>query len=172
MISFPDRRVEKQGDFDMPSRLVCSSHFFFHVIDPHARDMHPSRACTGRAAFLREDNIWIRKGSFIVSGYLRLNNSLFKRELLHQMIGGVGVRCGGSMSALCGDRALAEKERLLSRIRPNEHKERCGPVETRRSLHGENSTGNAASLVARRLWRVGCGHEARSPASERNGRAC
>jgi hypothetical protein len=53
----------------------------------------------------------IRTDSFI--GYLRLKNSLFKGELLHQMIGGVGVRCGGSMSALCGDRTLAEKERLL-----------------------------------------------------------
>jgi len=55
---------------------------------------------------------------------LWLNNSLFQREYLHQMITVGAWRSGaGEACRMRGNRALAEKERLFE---PNQLRKRCG----------------------------------------------
>ena len=74
------------------------------------------------------------------TGNSRLNGSLFKGNL-HRAVGvphqkltgrGVEVRCKGCMSALRGNRALAEKE--IIRAKSAEGDAGRGPVEMHRSL--------------------------------------
>lgn len=99
----------------------------------------------------------------LYSGYLKLNNSLFKRELLHQMIGGVGVRCGGSMSAFCGDRTHAGRKGKVIESNQLSKKACCGPADTaivaRQEFHRNYCNTCGPQTVACRLW-------ARSDSSE------